>query len=421
MQRAYSAGKFALELGVERVGFLATVEGGEPVASVDTTTVAGDPVERKRLGAVSYEPMRISFGSGMGEPLYKWIAAWLKGKNEPKDGAIVMANYNFNEQSRLEFKQARITEVCFPALDAAARERALFTVTLQPERTAIDRSHEGASVAGSGLRADKQLLVSNFRLKLDKLPTARVNKVDALIVRWPDPTQELKVPNLIVTVAEAEAKDYFDWFEDSVRDLSAARDERGGTIEFLTSGLNGVLFRLSLFNLGVFRVHRERSESGAEVIARVSAQMYCERLEFEAIASKEAPAPAAAPPAPTAFPSNGPLEATQIAQRLKASVQSTKAGSSASPKRDQGAALGALWATETATLGELEQIAALEPRDWSAIRLADQHSLIGLLARKGVLPAGADGALDLQRDSFVEGIVAGAAQILRGAAPHLEQ
>jgi hypothetical protein len=89
------------------------------------------------------------------------------------------------------------------------------------------------------------------------------------------------------------------------------------------------------------------------------------------------------------------------------------------PLRDDGSLLGERWATERATLDELEQVAALDEGEWTAIRLENEHSLIAELREAGVISDGASDALDLERDSFVEGVVAGASRVLRNAAPHL--
>jgi hypothetical protein len=47
--------------------------------------------------------------------------------------------------------------------------------------------------------------------------------------------------------------------------------------------------------------------------------------------------------------------------------------------------------------------------------------LIVHLQEAGLIPNGASGAFELQRDDLVEGVIAGAANVLRQAAPHLKQ
>jgi hypothetical protein len=83
--------------------------------------------------------------------------------------------------------------------------------------------------------------------------------------------------------------------------------------------------------------------------------------------------------------------------------------------------LGARWATESATLEELEQIAALESGEWTAMRLAAGHSLLGRLRNAAVIASDVDQSTELPRDGFVEGIVAATASVLRAATPHLKE
>lgn len=443
--RGYSAGKLMIELDGKPAGFLIAVEGGEPVGSVVAEAPDGNGVVRKHVGSVAYEPIRMSFGTAMGETVYQWMTDWLKGKRPVKSGAIVFLDYQFNEQSRLEFVDALITEVAFPALDAAGKEAAHFTVALQPEITRASKASAGTRHAGFGRKNSLQWLASNFRLKIDKLPTTRVSKIDALVVKQQSIVREddrvavpqgpLQIPDLSFTVSQIDGNDFFDWFDDfAIKGNNAQDAERNGTIEFLAPNLNAVLFTLDLSRLGIFRVGRERSEAGAEVIARLRVEMYCEQIAFSPApdtlgsAVVAAPSPSPAPPPATAPSPASPtgakagvlVESERIALRLQTTRGAADPGVSSLPRRDQGAALGSHWATDTATLDELEQIAAIEARDWTAIKLAAPHSLITVLVRAGVLPAGGDeGSIELARDGFIEGIVTGASQVLRSAAPHL--
>jgi hypothetical protein len=57
----------------------------------------------------------------MPKPLFDWIAAALTMSYVRKNGAIITADFNRAEQSRLEFKNALITEIGIPACDALRR------------------------------------------------------------------------------------------------------------------------------------------------------------------------------------------------------------------------------------------------------------------------------------------------------------
>jgi len=463
----YSAGKFMLELEGQAAGYIHSVEGGEPFASVVAEAADAKGVVRKSPGPLAYEPIRLSFGSGMGVTVYQWMADMLTGSQTAKNGAIVFLNYNGSEQSRLEFAKGLITEITFPALDAASKDQARFVLTLRPATTNVSKASAGAKGPSASTKKQKNWSGANFRLKLDGLSTSNVIKIDAITVTQAVTgeldsviLQPVDIPNVVFAVREVDAKEVSDWFDDFIIKGNSSK-ERNGTLEFLETNLKDTLFALTLSNVGIIRIHRERSEQGAEVIARVRVTSYCEAMTFNstddavtAAAATTGGAPEAAPgpagggasdavsSAGTALAgaflaavdridrtgrsltnasSNGLIEPELIAQRLRAAARSKSSGASALSKFDEGMLIGGRWATDTATLEELEQIAALESGEWTAIRLESGHSLITQLTQDGVVPVDDDGPLELERDRFVEGIVAGSSQVLRRAAPHLGQ
>lgn len=447
VKREYSAGKFMLELEGAAAGFLQAVAGGEPYASVISEAVGEGEMVRKHLGPVAYEPIRLSFGAGMGAPLFAWMSEWLTGQQPIHSGAVVFLDYNFKELSRLEFDSAMITEIVFPGLDAASKDNAYLSLSLQPGQTRFSKASSGAIIPSFGGKI-KQLMLSNFRVKIGDLPTKRISKIDAMTVKQTISQGEargLQVPDLVLTLLEIDANQWFDWFDDfAIKGDTGEKRERGGAIDFLSPDLKTVIFTLNFSNLGIFRISRERHETGAEVVAKVRVELYCEQIAFSGVrdaagaparALSAVPSSASAgavllaqallaaladPVAGSGAKESGPAEAERIARRLQASKRTMDATDPLPPKRDEGAALGTRWAAETATLDELKEIAALEPRQWGAIRLTGQHSLMKALLEAGVIPSGGDGSLDLERDSFVEGIVAGALEVLRKATPHLQ-
>jgi hypothetical protein len=107
-----------------------------------------------------------------------------------------------------------------------------------------------------------------------------------------------------------------------------------------------------------------------------------------------------------------------IARRLLTTVAPVTVGPIA-PQWDDGVTLGQQWATDTATIDELNAVKTINQEDWSALNLDSGHSLVKALRGQGRVPAGADGPLQLERDAFIEGIVAWAIQVLNNATPHL--
>ena len=283
--RTYSAGKLMLELDGKDVGILVSGEGGEPVAAVIADEADPTNVVRKHLGEITYSPIRVSFGSGMGQPLYQWIADWLNGKQSSKSGALVFLDFNYQEQSRLEFNEAYITEFAVPALTASSKDTVRFSLTLRPGIT-LSRKSSGKA-AGLGTKATKALLASNFKLTIDNLVTNRVMRVDAIVVKQAivqDDTgtvlQPLEIPDLVLTFPESEVAGFVTWFDDSVKSNAGEKNERSGTIQMLGADMVAAPFTLILSNLGVYRIERSRSESAAETIATARVSVYCEQVGF---------------------------------------------------------------------------------------------------------------------------------------------
>ena len=284
--RAYTAGKLMLELEGKDMGILVAGEGGEPVAAVIADEVDPTNVVRKHLGEITYSPIRLSFGSGMGEPLYQWIADWLNGKQGSRGGALVFLDFNYQEQSRLEFDEAFITEFGFPALNASSKDPVRFSLTLQP---GVTRSKKSAGKGGGlGSKAVKTLVASNFKLGIDNLVTNKVMRVDAIVVkqaivrddmRAVIQLQPLEIPDLVFTFPESELAGFVSWFDDSVK-AAGGNSERNGSLQMLGADMISAPFTLTLSNLGVFRIERSRSESAAETIATARVSVYCEQIGF---------------------------------------------------------------------------------------------------------------------------------------------
>jgi hypothetical protein len=180
---------------------------------------------------------------------------------------------------------------------------------------------------------------------------------------------------------------------------------------------------------------------GAEAISRITASMYCEEV---ALTLPKPPAPAAggsaaggaaagagatAPSAPSAEEPEAPRsrlgkpgasrpEPSEVARRLLSTTDTAPVTGDRQLLR--GSDLGRAWSERMATLDELSQLAAAARSDWTAIALPDGHSLIEALQESGVLPSEHDGALELSRDSFVEGLVQGARDTYDEVQAHLD-
>jgi phage tail-like protein len=288
--RSYVAGNFQLVLDGVKAGFLKSVDGGAAVAEVVTEAVGSSQFSKKHLGRVSYAPFTLQFGLAMGRSLYDWIDASWRGKAVSRDGAIVMADQNFTAVSQREFSKALITETSIPALDGAAKDAAFVTLKFAPEYTRVIKA--SGRVSGPTNVDQKLWLPSNFRVAIDGLDCTRVSRVDQFTVSQAVATDDigdardyrrepgrLEFPNLTISLAEASAKSWFDWFDDFViKGNNDESKEKNGSISFLSANLADELLRIDLFNLGIFMIGADKTEANADQIATVSAHLYCERM-----------------------------------------------------------------------------------------------------------------------------------------------
>ena len=323
VDRTYAGGRYLLELDGADAGAIASAEGGYATSDVVEEKLGPGVLIRKHLAGVKYEDITIECGAGMASAFYKWLSDTLDLKIVRKDGALVTTDYNFREVSRLNFFHALVSEIAFPALDAASKDAAKLTVKLAPEYT---RSVKGAG--GGSAKVDQQRqkrwLPSNFRLKIDGIDCTKVSKIAPLVVKQTivsDTVGELReaekapahleVPDLIVTVAESHAGDFVTWHQDFVvNGHNAQNNEKNGTLELLTPDMGTVLFTIGLFNLGIYKLALEPIRSGSENIRRVTAAMYCEQMTFKPSSAVDGVQPAVA--APSAGATNGDQAAAPV-------------------------------------------------------------------------------------------------------------
>lgn len=293
VQRGYTAGRFALEIDGQSAGWLESADGGDATSDVVLEKLGPDHIQHKHLAGVKYEDITVNCGTGMSRGFYDWIKTGFDKQFIRKKGAVVSSDYSGRPISRMEWSNALIREVGFPACDAASKDAAKMTVKITPEFTRRAAATQGPLGSGRPMVL-KKWLSANFRLKIDSLDCSRVNKIEAVTVKtvlaenfvgeirsYQAVPTHLEVPNLVVTTAESFAADFYRWHEDFVIKGNNGRDkEKGGTLEFLTPDLKESLFTLTFYGLGIFKLTPEKVEAGSENIRRLKAEMYCQNIGF---------------------------------------------------------------------------------------------------------------------------------------------
>jgi phage tail-like protein len=304
-RRGYTAAKFALELDGQFAGWVESWAGGHAASDVVAgNNLVGGNIQRKHIAGIKYEDITVNCGTGMSKNFYDWIKASSDKQYLRKSGAVVTADYNGKERSRLNWTNALLTEVTFPALDAASKDAAKMTVKISPEVTRYETSLGGAAVAAaaykSGQTVQKKWLASNFRLQIAGLEQActRVSKVEAITLRFANAELPLgagrasigvpprfQASNLVVTLPEQDAMPFYNWYRDVVTKGSNATNEREGLLAYLTPDLREPIFVLGLHGLSLFKWTPEIVAARGESIRRAQVEFSCKDMTFSPAAA----------------------------------------------------------------------------------------------------------------------------------------
>jgi hypothetical protein len=299
MSRGYTAGRFALELDNVAAGWIYSCEGGNRVGEVVSEKLPQEHHIRKHIAGLKYEDITITCGIAMSKHFWHKLKASFDDAFKRVDGAIHICDYDNNIHRTLEFHHAIVTEIGFPALDAASKDAGKISFKLAPEWT---RTHKGKGkihLSHHPLGRGQQKLWSpaNFRLLIDGLEhaCAKVNKIDALVMKQKvtdnavgetrhvtrEPTA-IESPNLVITTAESHAGAFYEWEKHFlIQGNCSDEDEKMGTLEYLSSNLKTPLFTIDMDHIGLFKITADKMDAGAESIRRIKAEMYVEEMKFK--------------------------------------------------------------------------------------------------------------------------------------------
>ncbi|MCH7626732.1 MAG: hypothetical protein IIC83_12485, partial [Chloroflexi bacterium] len=225
-ERTSSLGQFAVVLdGSPDLTVLRSVKGGVikgVVAEVPEQRLGPGLLIKKHLSNISYEPFTMQIGMNMSKGFADWIEASFGGGSAAENGSVIAVNSNLHSLSVREFRDALISEVKFPSLDAGSRDPAFLTVKLEPGRINY-QSSAGDLTLDSTSRSNKWL-ASNFRVEIGDLPTSKVSKIDSFtwkqrivsdeVGAFRDATPKstnIEVPNITLTISMADLQPWLEW------------------------------------------------------------------------------------------------------------------------------------------------------------------------------------------------------------------
>jgi hypothetical protein len=281
---AAARGRSVLTLGDTVCGFVFSVEGGDVSAPV--IREPGGAYVRKRLGPPVIEPIVLSFDLSLNKVVYDWIVEFWKGNVAARSGSVISVDLNGHATSELAFEHATITATTVPAMDAASKSPCRLTVRLSAEKT-TRRPASGPVI--TSIKPSKPWLPSNFRLEIEGLEGTRVSNIEPLTAVADKGAIDFGDLRVLFSADMAEA--WSAWHTSFV--VNGIADERSGTLTFFTPDLKTELARVTLRGLGIHRLTLEPVPDRTTQVARLAAELYCERMELAVHSSRELAAAAA--------------------------------------------------------------------------------------------------------------------------------
>lgn len=222
----------------------------------------------------------LSFDSDLSGSLLPWVADSVE-----KPGMIRRDARIFLPDGRVRvLKDAVVSKVTLPALDAASKARAFVSLELRPLTISYS---EGPASTVSTSEASETLREAGFRLDIQGLPTNGISRIAPLTWTLRQPAQTVSrdralrtapgasIGDLRVYIPEAHALPWEHWLRSS---LQGDNEERSGTLTLLPFRGDKPLLQVELHGLGIYDLQREPPQANAARLNRLVAGLYVERI-----------------------------------------------------------------------------------------------------------------------------------------------
>jgi phage tail-like protein len=302
--RPFTGGQFALELDGTAVGFLTSVDGGHFKSDeVKSQTGVSQYLNliTKYPGKPKYDDITFTVGMASSPSFWDWVKSTIDNDPQRRNGAIVVYDFKHRERQRRTFFNALITEIGFPALDAATKSPATMTIKISPERMRFEdgdgTGRGNVSYGQNELAKQKMWLTSNFQFTLDRFKndnSLRHAKIEAFNIKqaiMSNPIGRMlethkyagsvEAPGLQVSLPQSAVKPWMEWYDTCVRKGNYIGELCNGSITYYSSDGEKVLMTLHLENVGITGLEFEKLEAHKEGIAKVKVSLYVETYRLE--------------------------------------------------------------------------------------------------------------------------------------------
>jgi hypothetical protein len=224
--------------------------GGYVKADVTTTFPEASGPPHRQISSFGYTNLKVRLGLGVGTPILNWVNAALKGNPVTKNGTLIELDDQNRAISYLDFSNAAIADFAVPGFDASSNTPNAFTLEVSIGKSTF-RPGDNAPVHVTDRL--KTFLASNFRLKLDDIPTTRVRAIAPLSFHR---TNAGIVPtDLVVTFSDVDVARWRAWADDFIVKGNNGQDkEKQGVIEVLAPNFSDVLATLTIKQIGIYEL-----------------------------------------------------------------------------------------------------------------------------------------------------------------------
>jgi hypothetical protein len=224
--------------------------GGYAKADVRTTFPSASDPPQRQISSFGYTALQFKLGLELGTPILDWVNGALKGNSLTKSGTLIELDNQNRAKSYLDFTDGSIGEFAVPGFDTSSTTGNAFTLVVSIKKSTL---RPGDNRPVQTPVQPKPFLASNFRLKIDGLPTTTVRLIAPLSFRRTNPG--IVPTDLIVTFADRDVDPWRAWADDFIVKGNNGQDkEKQGALEVMAPNFAEVLATLTIKQIGILEL-----------------------------------------------------------------------------------------------------------------------------------------------------------------------
>lgn len=240
---------FAVLIDGKTVG-VQSPTGGYAKADVRTTFPSASGPPQRQISSFGYTDIQFKLGLEIGTPILNWVNAALKGNPVTKNGTLIELDNQNRAKSYLDFTNGAIGEFAVPGFDTSSTSGNAFTLMASIKKSTL-RPGDNAPVQMPS--QPKPFFASDFRLKIDGLPTTMVRWIAPLSFTRTSPG--IVPTDLIVTFADRDVDPWRVWADDFiVKGNNAQGKEKQGALEVMAPNFAEILATLTIKQIGILEL-----------------------------------------------------------------------------------------------------------------------------------------------------------------------